>query len=183
MTWDQHIARYEARKEAFVPVAYWDGKADHSSGNYAIAWGHNGPEVKPGMRVTIDEGRALFRKDLDDKAAIVSRWLKVPVSQHVFNMIHSASFNAGTKLSAVCYFINNGQLAEACDLLRKFYWIDGKMSPGHKTRREQEAAIGETLDPLDLSAYGDLSAFRKYDSAPIPGVSNFKMTPFPEGFP
>lgn len=166
MTWDENIARYVARKEGFVPVPYGDGA------NLAYAFGHNGTDVKPGMKITLAEGFELLKKDLDEHAAMVDRWLTVPVSQDVFNMLVSASFNAGSMLKAVAYFINNGQMEIAFDLLGKMIYVGGKENAGLKTRRQQEVAIGRNGD------YGDLRTFPEYDD--IPRRFNFKRTPFPK---
>ena len=156
----QSGVRFICRKEAMVHAAYPDDPG------YSIGFGHHGAKVND--VISLDDAKSLVLRDLEDRATIVRHWLTGPYKPNELDALTSAYANAGTKVLAVCYLINNGLVDEALVLLRKFSYKGGEKNQGLARRREQEINIYLNND------YGDINAFREYDVSGGP----FQLTEF-----
>ena len=65
------------------------------AGVWTIGYGHTGPEVKEGLRITETEGQAILKKDLIRFEKIVEDNVKVELSQNQFDALVSFIFNIG----------------------------------------------------------------------------------------
>lgn len=82
---------FKARREALVLEAYQDG--DHLS----IGFGHNGPDVKPGQKITAKEAFALMEEDIAKRVPDVLRALKgAPVTQYQFDALFDNYYQGGS---------------------------------------------------------------------------------------
>jgi lysozyme len=68
---------------------------------WTIGWGHVGPDVKPGMKITVAEAHELLRKDVDRFEREVTGLLDSrPTQQHQFDALVVLAFNIGSDVDA-----------------------------------------------------------------------------------
>jgi len=94
-----------ARFEGVRLNAYDDGV-----GVWTIGYGHTGPDVRPGLTITMKRARELLRQDLAGAEAQVNQTIKRPLNQSQFDALVSLVFNTGplplNKTLGSC--LNNG---------------------------------------------------------------------------
>ena len=99
-----------ARFEGVRLKAYDDGV-----GVWTIGFGHTGPDVHPGLTITMKRARELLRQDLAGAEAAVNQTIKRPLSQSQFDALVSLVFNTGPlplhKTLGSC--LNNGDFGGA----------------------------------------------------------------------
>ncbi|MBA3753045.1 MAG: lysozyme [Nitrospira sp.] len=164
----REIMAFIGRREGFVEVSYSDGKY--------LSWGfgHNGPEVLAGQRITLQDGIALFSTDLERFERGIKRELKAKLQPHEFDALLSAAYNLGVNgVASVIELLNGGLRDAALKKLRSLCKIksadDGDPttppvfteSAGLKKRREAEAVLFETGD------YGDVSRIPYWRNNPF----------------
>lgn len=148
---DIEIMGFIGRKEGCVEIPYPDGTYD------SWGFGHNGPDVVRGRRLTKKEALALFSADLDALEMRLDKRLKVTLSRQQKNALLSAAYNLGLAgIRTVLELVNAGDNAGAMAKLKtlcKVKQTDGsyKKSKGLEARREAEVRIFEAGD------YGDTS--------------------------
>jgi GH24 family phage-related lysozyme (muramidase) len=77
-----------------------------------IGYGHSGPNVNPGMRITSGEARDLLARDLANVEAYVTSAIKVPLEPHQFGALCSLVMHIKPTLfatSQVLAIINTGR--------------------------------------------------------------------------
>jgi lysozyme len=79
-----------ARFEGVRLKAYDDGV-----GVWTIGYGHTGPDVHPGLTITMKRARELLRQDLAGAEAQVNKTIKRPLNQSQFDALVSLVFNTG----------------------------------------------------------------------------------------
>lgn len=138
---DSQVAR-TARWEGLRLGAY---KPVSSERYYTIGYGHYGPDVKRGMRITRTRALQLLKRDMKTAEDAVNKYVKVGLNQHRFNALVDLVFNIG-----VGNFRNSTLLKE---LNRKHYsavpnqimrWTrdaSGRVLPGLVNRRREEVRI------------------------------------------
>lgn len=62
---------------------------------YTIGYGHYGPDVKAGQRITREEAEILIRKDLQQFEAWVTQFAPWPMNQNEFDALVSFTYNCG----------------------------------------------------------------------------------------
>lgn len=140
--------------EGFVAFAYDDfdppskrrmiKPGDKVHGTLTIGYGHTGPDVKPGARITPAEGMALLRKDLDRFEARVDREVKVPLTDNQFAALVSFAFNVGEQAfaeSTLLRKLNAGDYDAVPGELMKWTKSKGKKMRGLVNRRAAEAGL------------------------------------------
>ena len=109
--------------------------------------------VHEGMIVTEDEGKAMFRAELEKHEAAVRRLVTVDLTQGQFDALVSFSYNVGSgslESSGLLKKLNKGDYPGACKEFAK--WdkakVKGKMTAlrGLTIRRANEAAMFATRD-------------------------------------
>ena len=75
--------------EGFSAKAYWDRT------NYAIGYGHNGPDVRGGDVITKVYGERLLKQDVSLFENCISQAVLVPLKQHEFDCLVSFAYNIG----------------------------------------------------------------------------------------
>lgn len=111
------------------------------AGVWTIGVGHTGPDVKPGMVITLDRSDELLRSDLARFESAVSGLLRVPVSQGQFDALVSLAFNVGSGAvgkSTLLRLLNAGDKAGAADEFLRWNKAGGKVLPGLTARRAAE---------------------------------------------
>ena len=99
-----------ARFEGVRLNAYDDGV-----GVWTIGYGHTGPDVHPGLTITMKQARELLRQDLAGAEAQVNETIERPLNQSQFDALVSLVFNTGPlplhKTLGSC--LNNGDVGGA----------------------------------------------------------------------
>lgn len=118
-----------------------------TGGVLTIGYGHTGPDVKPGMVITVAKAEQYLRDDLAEAEDAVSKFITVPLNDNQFVALVSFTFNVGReafrrstlrkKLNAGDYDAVPGQLAR---------WVNdnGKKINGLVRRRKAEADLWNT---------------------------------------
>lgn len=175
-----------ARREALVTVAHEDGfrmikgkdgLPDEKVPKYAIGFGSQDPEPRPGDVISIEEAFARLQRNLDVRDETMNRLIRVPVTQDQWNATASLFYQAGTQaLRRVAGLFNAEKHGEAIWAFGEFPFGENKVwSEGHAKRRAREMLIAWD------GHYGDISGHMFYDGPPrgpgkVPGV----MRDFPE---
>jgi GH24 family phage-related lysozyme (muramidase) len=82
------IANFEGlRLDAYKPVA--------SETHWTIGYGHYGPDVKQGMRITKAKALELLRRDVKIAEGAVRNLVRVPLRQQEYDALVSFTFNTG----------------------------------------------------------------------------------------
>ena len=108
---------------------------------WTIGYGHTGPEVKPGLKISQDIADAYLLKDVQWFADVVSGAVTVPLAQHRFDALVSLTYNIGPKNfrnSTLLRLINGGDLERAADEFPKWNRAAGKVMRGLTIRRMAE---------------------------------------------
>ena len=118
------------------------------AGIWTIGYGHTGPDVEPGMRITEAEADALLRQDLRFAEDAVTRLVSVPLNSNEFDALVSFVFNVGAEAfrgSTPRRRLNRGDRIGAADALT--WWnkatIAGRLQEvlGLTRRRASERAL------------------------------------------
>ncbi|MBT4650932.1 lysozyme [Candidatus Woesearchaeota archaeon] len=130
-----HIMKWEG----FRSLAYRD-----VAGVWTIGFGHTGPEVKAGMRVSKNEGKRLLAKDIAWAEKAVRNYVKVPLTQGQFDALVSFVYNSGAKAfkdSTLLKKLNKGDYNEAYPELRRWIYAGGRKVKGLVNRRKAEIKL------------------------------------------
>jgi len=158
-----------AQREAFVPIAYPDGWHDPKTKKlpkYSGGFGDN--RFKRGQTVTFKDAIAGFKAAVRERAMIVTRRVKVDLSQQQLDAIVSLYYQGGShKLDPMAALLNAN-----CFTTAGLLFLDdamatnaaGEYRPGLKKRRELEHKIFTEGD------YGDIGWVWKYSGDPSLGV-------------
>ena len=145
------IKKYEGlRLEAYKPVStekYW-----------TIGYGHYGSDVTKGMKITEAKADELLRKDLEKFENYVNKYVKVQLTQEMFDSLVSFSFNVGggnLQSSTLLKKLNVGNYMGAAEEFAKWTKAGGKTLQGLVRRRADEKVLylsggipnGTTLPP------------------------------------
>lgn len=137
--------RFIANFEGFVPVASiaFPGEPYPTYG-----YGHMGPDVKVGERITKRQARKLLRRDLNQRFAPgVSQALKRKTGQKQFDAIVSFAYNVGLGGLQTSTFLRRWNAGESkCQVAKEELpkWTrgsNGQVYPGLVNRRNAEANL------------------------------------------
>ena len=64
-------------------------------GKLTIGYGHTGPDVTSGKKITAEQANALLVKDVQRFESAVNELVKAPMTQGMFDALISFSFNLG----------------------------------------------------------------------------------------
>lgn len=105
------IKRFEGLElEAYQDIA----------GIWTIGYGHTGPDVEPGMKISEREAEEMLRRDLKPREQAVESAVKVPLNQNEFDALVSFVYNVGASAfrgSTALKRLNKGDRAGAADAL------------------------------------------------------------------
>ncbi len=111
--------------------------------------GHTGPDVHPGMTVTMDMARAWLKQDLQTAVDDVNSHVHVPLTQHQFDALVDFAFNCGIgnfNTSTLCRLVNAGKFDLADDEFARWVRGGGHILPGLVKRRALEKQWFNTRD-------------------------------------
>lgn len=105
------IKRFEGLElEAYQDIA----------GIWTIGYGHTGPDVEPGMKISERDAEELLRKDLRPREQAVDSAVKVSLNQNEFDALVSFVYNVGAaafRSSTALKRLNKGDRVGAADAL------------------------------------------------------------------
>lgn len=115
------------------------------AGVWTIGYGHTGPDVKPGRRITAAEAEALLRGDLDRFESSVERALNgVVTTENQFAALVSLAYNIGLGgfgRSTVLRLHRTGKFTLAANAFLLWVKAGGRSLPGLVRRRTAERAL------------------------------------------
>lgn len=117
--------------------------ADPGTGGapWTICYGHTGPEVYRGLRVTQAQCEAWLREDVMEAEAYVQRYVKVPLRQGEYDAYVSFVFNAGPdnfRTSTMLRLLNSGDRVGACKQFPRWKYANKMILQGLVVRRFAE---------------------------------------------
>lgn len=123
------------------------------AGVWTVGYGHTGPEVIEGSRVTEQQAEKILKKDLEAAENAVTNLVKIPLTQHQFDALVSFTYNNGQ--GALCYStllkrLNSGE--EPCSVAKEEFprWVKGEGNEvlnGLVRRRASEVQLFCTAGP------------------------------------
>lgn len=119
--------------------AYRDG-----GGVLTIGYGHTGPDVVPGQRITSAQADALLAKDIVRFEQNINRMVRVPLSQFQFDALVSFSYNCGNEAlncSTLLRKLNAGDYAGAAAEFVHWNHDNGRVVAGLTNRRNDESRL------------------------------------------
>jgi len=115
-------------------------------GIWTIGYGHTSaagePDVTEGMTITQAEAEEILKRDLVKYEKPVADLVKVPLSQHQFDVLVDFAYNAGVgnlKSSTLLKRVNAGDFDAVPNELMKWTKAKGKELPGLVRRRRAES--------------------------------------------
>lgn len=121
---------------------------DKVRGTLTAGWGHTGPDVKPGMKVTTALAQKWFEQDTGEAARAVEQYVKVPLTDNQFGALVAFTLNVGVgafRGSTLLRKLNAGNYGAVPSELAKWNktTIGGKKvkSNGLVNRRAAEAGL------------------------------------------
>lgn len=109
-----------------------------------VCYGHTGSDIVYGKTYTEAECLALLEKDLSKVRKGVDPLIKVDIDDNTRAAIYSFTYNVGTGAfarSTMLKKLNAGDIAGACNELKRWTYAGGKEWKGLITRREIEKAV------------------------------------------
>nr|WP_306804955.1 lysozyme [Providencia sp. PROV128] len=109
-----------------------------------VCFGHTGADIIPTKTYTEAECLALLEKDLSKVRKGVDPLIKVDIDDNTRAAIYSFAYNVGTGAfarSTMLKKLNAGDIAGACNELKRWTYAGGKEWKGLITRREIENAV------------------------------------------
>lgn len=113
---------------------------------WTVGWGHTGPDVKPGMRITQDAADLLLLRDIELAQAAVQRTCPMCITDNQFSALVSLVYNIGTGnflKSEVHKNIVINDIQAAADHFLDHVYARGNPEPlrGLVIRREREKEL------------------------------------------
>jgi lysozyme len=133
------------RNEGCELTAYRD-----SVGVLTIGYGHTGPDVTEGLRITQQQAEALLRQDLEKFQDGIDDVVTGDASDNQFGAMVSLAFNIGLghfKTSSVLRDHNAGDHQAAADAFLLWNKAGGQVLPGLDRRRHEERRLYLSPDP------------------------------------
>lgn len=115
-----------------------------TGGVWTIGYGHTGPEVVKGLKITLEQAEALLSKDLGTAERVVNKLVCVPLSQSQFDALVSFVYNIGEgqfKPSTMLKLLNLQDYQGAADQFPRWNKDNGKVVQGLINRRQKERAL------------------------------------------
>jgi len=117
-------------------------------GVWTIGYGHTGPNVHAGLRITEEEAEVFLESDIAGAVAGVNRLVTTPLTQNQFDALVDFTFNLGCASlmhSTLLRRVNAGEFAEASREFLLWDHIRGRVVPGLLRRRQAEMEMFHSL--------------------------------------
>lgn len=111
---------------------------------WTIGYGHTGPEVQPGLEISLDYAEQLLRRDIAQFEVAVNALVKVEITQSQFDALVSFTYNVGASTlghSTLLYVLNLGNYLVAADQFPEYVHASGHVLPGLVRRRDEERTL------------------------------------------
>lgn len=115
-----------------------------SGGVWTIGYGHTGPEVRAGLRISEAQAEAMLRADLAEAVRSVRSAVRAAISQEQFDALVDFCFNAGRGnflSSSLLRDVNRGAFGSAGAQFGLWVHAGAKVVAGLVRRRAAEAAL------------------------------------------
>ena len=115
-----------------------------SGGVWTIGYGHTGPDVGAGQRITAARAEELLRDDVAHAEATVNAMVTAPITQNQYDALVSLVFNIGSgnfSRSQLLAKLNAGDAAGAAAEFSEWITAKGVALGGLVARRAQEANL------------------------------------------
>lgn len=114
------------------------------AGIWTIGYGHTGADVKPGMHIDAAKADALFRDDIDNFAALLTKMLAgTTLDQYQFDALCSLAYNIGLGALRTSTLLKKVRNCAGDPSIRTEFakWVRaaGRVLPGLVRRRAFEA--------------------------------------------
>ncbi|HEY6847864.1 MAG TPA: lysozyme [Terracidiphilus sp.] len=119
-------------------------------GVWTIGYGHTGPDVTPGLSITLDQAQALLAQDVAGASACVNKVITVQLTQDEFDALVDFVFNLGAGAftgSTLVRDLNAGDFTAAAAQFDLWDHAGGAVVAGLLRRRQAEAALFNTDGP------------------------------------
>lgn len=117
-------------------------------GIWTIGWGHTGPDVTPGLKITRERALQLLEADLETAIkAVELQCAGVKLSDNQFGALVSLTFNIGVTAfmnSTLLWKLKSGRFAEVPAEIKRWNRAGGKVVSGLVKRRQAEANLFQT---------------------------------------
>ena len=151
-------------------------KADKSEKYYTIGWGHYGSDVKKDMKISKERADKLFENDIKYFEECVNAYVKVPITQSMFNALVSFTYNVGSgafKKSSLLKYVNKCKYDKASKEFKKWNKCGGKVLKGLVKRRE--------LEKIEFLRNGIKTNVKVSSNFKIPSLKGYKGFSLVEG--
>jgi len=114
------------------------------AGVWTIGYGHTGPEVKAGQKISDLEAEALLRKDVSGAVACVNHGVTMAVTQNQFDAMVDFCFNVGCRNFSQSTLLRKLNLGDTAGAAAQFLlWVNagGKPVEGLRRRRAAERVL------------------------------------------
>jgi lysozyme len=114
------------------------------AGVLTIGYGHTGPDVREGKKITVDEAESLLSTDATHASDSVLELTSGNVSQGQLDALTSFVFNLGSsklKTSTLLRKHRAGNYAGAAAEFGRWIYADGRIEPGLIKRRAAETHL------------------------------------------
>lgn len=111
---------------------------------WTIGYGHTGPEVKKGLKITLDQAEEYLKTDLIKFENYIHNYVTVIITQNQFDALISFTYNEGPvnlKNSTLLKKINNNEFKEGAEEFAKWNKGAGKVMDGLTKRRASEKEL------------------------------------------
>lgn len=137
-----------AYDDAVYPPVPYDISAG-LRGTLTIGYGHTGPDVHPGQRITNQESATLLAADLHGFEVAVNNMVSHNINSNQFSALVCLCYNIGSSAlhgSTLMRLLNAGDVMGAADQFAVWNKVDGVAVEGLTRRRAAERALflGET---------------------------------------
>ncbi|WP_440216936.1 lysozyme [Chromobacterium piscinae] len=116
-------------------------------GVWTIGYGHTGPEVKAGIRISQQQAEQLLAADLEKFETGVGKAVTVPLNANQFSALVSFSYNLGLgnlQSSTLLRLLNKGDYTGAAGQFPLWNKAGGNVLPGLSRRRLAEQTLFQT---------------------------------------
>ena len=115
-----------------------------SGGRWTIGYGHTGPEVAAGMKISQADADAILAADLTAAVKCVNSAVAAVIAQHQFDALVDFCFNVGGgnfRTSSLLKHVNSGDFGSAAQQFMMWVNVAGSRCEGLVRRRTAERAM------------------------------------------
>lgn len=117
-----------------------------SAGRFTIGYGHTGPGVHGGMKITEEEAERLLSEDIANAEVAVNALVapEIDLTQNQFDALVSFTFNVGKgnlRASTLLRMVNDEEFYGAGDQFLRWVYAGDRVVEGLRRRRQAERQL------------------------------------------